>query len=193
VANKKGGRAAETIAAKVMTHPLRVHILLRIAETGKLSPNGYATENDESLNLVAYHVRVLLAYEAIEEVERKARRGATEHFYGVAKDSAVAKALLGGLSEGPEGGGAPGGIIGTLLGGPGEMSIPRMIAAKVDARGVEELRKVIEEAIPDAVKEVEDQSAARLDKSGVEPTAFHIAINGFTWDKSRGGKRKRGK
>jgi hypothetical protein len=189
MADKKAGRAAETIAAKVMTHPLRVHILLRIAEKGMLSPNEYSKEADESLNLVAYHIRVLEKYEAIEEVDRKQRRGATEHFYGVRKNSHVAQALLGGLSGGADGAG-PGGIIGTLLGGRGEQTIPGMIGAKVDSRGVQELRAVIEEMIPDAVKAIEERSADRLEKSGADPTAFHIAINAFTWNKARGGRRK---
>src|SRR5690348_4596110 len=36
---------------------------------------------DQSLNLVAYHVRVLEKYDCIELVDTKQRRGATEHFY----------------------------------------------------------------------------------------------------------------
>jgi hypothetical protein len=40
-----------------------------------------AQELDQSLNLVAYHVRVLEKYDCIELVDTKQRRGATEHFY----------------------------------------------------------------------------------------------------------------
>src|SRR5690348_4935969 len=40
-----------------------------------------AQQLDESLNLVAYHVRVLEKYDCIELVDTKQRRGATEHFY----------------------------------------------------------------------------------------------------------------
>src|SRR5947199_4163731 len=40
-----------------------------------------AQKLDESLNLVAYHVRVLEKYDCIELVNTKQRRGATEHFY----------------------------------------------------------------------------------------------------------------
>jgi DNA-binding transcriptional ArsR family regulator len=188
MACKQAAQAAEITTAKVMTHPLRVHILLQIAEKGKLSPSEYSKQNDESLNLVAYHTKVLLDYEAIEEVDRRPRRGATEHFYGVANDSPVAQALLGGLCGGMSEGG-PGGIIGTLLGGRGERLIPGMAVAEVDSRGVEELRNVIEELLPDAVRQVEEKSAARLVTSGSDPTLFHIAVNAFTWDKSRGGKR----
>jgi hypothetical protein len=45
------------------------------------SPNMLAQQLDESLNLVAYHVRVLEKYDCIELVDTKQRRGATEHFY----------------------------------------------------------------------------------------------------------------
>jgi hypothetical protein len=45
------------------------------------SPNMLAQELDQSLNLVAYHVRVLEKYDCIELVDTKQRRGATEHFY----------------------------------------------------------------------------------------------------------------
>jgi hypothetical protein len=40
-----------------------------------------AQQLDESLNLVAYHVRVLEKYDCIKLVDTKQRRGATEHFY----------------------------------------------------------------------------------------------------------------
>ncbi|HET9197699.1 MAG TPA: hypothetical protein VFN92_05505 [Solirubrobacterales bacterium] len=40
-----------------------------------------AQQLDQSLNLVAYHVRVLEKYDCIELVDTKQRRGATEHFY----------------------------------------------------------------------------------------------------------------
>jgi hypothetical protein len=45
------------------------------------SPNMLANQLDQSLNLVAYHVRVLEKYDCIELVDTKQRRGATEHFY----------------------------------------------------------------------------------------------------------------
>ena len=45
------------------------------------SPNMLAQQLDESLNLVAYHVRVLEKYDCIELIDTKQRRGATEHFY----------------------------------------------------------------------------------------------------------------
>ena len=76
--NKKDG--VEQIVAKAFAHPLRVQILIILNEK-VASPNMLAQQLDESLNLVAYHVRVLEKYDCIEHVDTKQRRGATEHFY----------------------------------------------------------------------------------------------------------------
>ena len=76
--NKKDG--VEQIVAKAFAHPLRVQILIILNER-VASPNILAQELEQSLNLVAYHVRVLEKYDCIELVDTKQRRGATEHFY----------------------------------------------------------------------------------------------------------------
>lgn len=76
--NKKDG--VEQLVAKAFAHPLRVQILIILNEK-VASPNMLAQELDQSLNLVAYHVRVLEKYDCIELVDTKQRRGATEHFY----------------------------------------------------------------------------------------------------------------
>jgi DNA-binding transcriptional ArsR family regulator len=76
--NKKD--SVEQIVAKAFAHPLRVQILIILNEK-VASPNMLAQQLDESLNLVAYHVRVLEKYDCIELVDTKQRRGATEHFY----------------------------------------------------------------------------------------------------------------
>jgi DNA-binding transcriptional ArsR family regulator len=75
---KKDG--VEQIVAKAFAHPLRVEILIILNER-VASPNLLSQELDQSLNLVAYHVRVLEKYDCIELVDTKQRRGATEHFY----------------------------------------------------------------------------------------------------------------
>lgn len=76
--HKKDG--VEQIVAKAFAHPLRVQILIILNEK-VASPNILAQQLDQSLNLVAYHVRVLEKYDCIELVDTKQRRGATEHFY----------------------------------------------------------------------------------------------------------------
>lgn len=75
---KKDG--VEQIVAKAFAHPLRVQILIILNER-VASPNILAQELEQSLNLVAYHVRVLEKYDCVELVDTKQRRGATEHFY----------------------------------------------------------------------------------------------------------------
>jgi DNA-binding transcriptional ArsR family regulator len=77
---KKKKDGVEQIVAKAFAHPLRVQILVILSEK-VASPNMLAQQLDESLNLVAYHVRVLEKYDCIELVDTKQRRGATEHFY----------------------------------------------------------------------------------------------------------------
>jgi predicted ArsR family transcriptional regulator len=76
--SKKEG--VEQVVAKAFAHPLRVQILVILNEK-TASPNMLAQQLDQSLNLVAYHVRVLEKYDCIELVDTKQRRGATEHFY----------------------------------------------------------------------------------------------------------------
>lgn len=77
---KKKKEGVEQIVAKAFAHPLRVQILIILNEK-VASPNLLAQQLDQSLNLVAYHVRVLEKYDCIELVDTKQRRGATEHFY----------------------------------------------------------------------------------------------------------------
>jgi Helix-turn-helix domain len=77
---KKQEDGVEQLVAKAFAHPLRVQILIILNER-VASPNLLAQELDQSLNLVAYHVRVLEKYDCIELVDTKQRRGATEHFY----------------------------------------------------------------------------------------------------------------
>jgi DNA-binding transcriptional ArsR family regulator len=77
---KQKKEGIEQVVAKAFAHPLRVQILIILNEK-VASPNMLAQQLDQSLNLVAYHVRVLEKYDCIELVDTKQRRGATEHFY----------------------------------------------------------------------------------------------------------------
>jgi len=77
---KQKQEGIEQVVAKAFAHPLRVQILIILNEK-TASPNMLAQQLDQSLNLVAYHVRVLEKYDCIELVDTKQRRGATEHFY----------------------------------------------------------------------------------------------------------------
>ena len=93
---KKDG--VEQIVAKAFAHPLRVQILIILNER-VASPNLLSQELDQSLNLVAYHVRVLEKYDCIELVDTKQRRGATEHFYRATRRQFLSDSELARLPE----------------------------------------------------------------------------------------------
>jgi DNA-binding PadR family transcriptional regulator len=89
---KKGGesvgrrlpRLPERLA-KVFAHPLRANLLAMLNERPG-SPDDLRKRLEErgekeSLNLIAYHVRVLDKYGAIKLVDTETRRGATKHIY----------------------------------------------------------------------------------------------------------------
>lgn len=66
--------------ARVLTNPLRNRLL---SEYGfePTSPSKVARRLGESLSLVSYHTRILLAKSCLELVRTERRRGATEHYY----------------------------------------------------------------------------------------------------------------
>lgn len=71
--------------AKVFSHPLRAQLLASLNEHPG-SPHDLmerlATKGEkQSLNLVAYHVRVLHRYNAIQLIDTESVRGATKHIY----------------------------------------------------------------------------------------------------------------
>ncbi len=65
---------------KALGHPLRQRILELLNEK-EASPNQLASRIGEPLQRVAYHVRILLDYDAIELTRTEPVRGAREHFY----------------------------------------------------------------------------------------------------------------
>jgi hypothetical protein len=71
--------------AKVFSHPLRAQLLASLNEHPG-SPHDLmqrlATKGEsQSLNLIAYHVRVLHRYNAIQLIDTETIRGATKHIY----------------------------------------------------------------------------------------------------------------
>ncbi|MGN6254108.1 MAG: hypothetical protein ACTHO8_03900 [Solirubrobacterales bacterium] len=73
-------RAEVSTLAAIAAHPLTVACYMRLAET-TASPNELAEQFAEDLSKVSYHVRKLKRLGAIEEIESRPVRGATEHFY----------------------------------------------------------------------------------------------------------------
>jgi DNA-binding transcriptional ArsR family regulator len=94
----KKNEGVEQIVAKAFAHPLRVQILIILNER-VASPNLLSQQLGQSLNLVAYHVRVLEKYDCIELVDTKQRRGATEHFYRATRRQFLSDSELARLPE----------------------------------------------------------------------------------------------
>jgi DNA-binding transcriptional ArsR family regulator len=65
---------------KAIGHPLRWKMLEALNE-GEASPAQLARRFDEPVNLVAYHMRILLEAGGVELVRTQPRRGSTEHYY----------------------------------------------------------------------------------------------------------------
>lgn len=74
------GTALQTRMIKALGHPLRQRILTLLNER-EASPSDLAQEIGEPIGKVAYHVKILLDYEAIDLVRTRPVRGAVEHFY----------------------------------------------------------------------------------------------------------------
>jgi DNA-binding transcriptional ArsR family regulator len=71
-----------------MAHPMRGRILAAL-DGRELSPVELARARDASLGVVSYHVRVLAEAGVVELARTTARRGAIQHHYRLAEDSAV--------------------------------------------------------------------------------------------------------
>jgi DNA-binding transcriptional ArsR family regulator len=77
---KQAAGVVDRRLAKALSHPLRAHVLAILNER-VASPNQIATELEEPLGNVSYHVKTLAELGCIELVETAPRRGAIEHFY----------------------------------------------------------------------------------------------------------------
>ncbi len=182
---KKDG--VEQIVAKAFAHPLRVQILIILNER-VASPNLLAQELDQSLNLVAYHVRVLEKYDCIELVDTKQRRGATEHFYRATRrqflsDSEWARmpqSLRPGLS---------GAMLKSMFddieeavkSGTFDEKEDRHLSRTplvVDKEGWDDVATLLAETL-DRVIEIQSESQARLAKSGDEGMNTKVEILHF--------------
>lgn len=79
-----GTLTLDPIAAKALSHPLRVRMLEGLGQADPklgISPSALAERLGEPLANVAYHMRTLLDLGVVRLVRKKQRRGALEHFY----------------------------------------------------------------------------------------------------------------
>lgn len=169
---KKDG--VEQIVAKAFAHPLRVQILIILNER-VASPNLLAQELDQSLNLVAYHVRVLEKYDCIELVDTKQRRGATEHFYRATRRQFLSDSEWARMPESLRPG-LSGAMLKSMFddieeavkGGSMDEKDDRHLSRTpmvVDEKGWDEVSALLTETL-DKVFEIQSQSAKRLADSG---------------------------
>lgn len=70
--------------AKTTLHPTQVEILEAMAACDRLSPVQFCS-NGEAVSRVAYHFRALRKLGLLEPAGSKQRRGATEHYYRLAR------------------------------------------------------------------------------------------------------------
>ena len=182
---KKDG--VEQIVAKAFAHPLRVQILIILNER-VASPNLLAQELDQSLNLVAYHVRVLEKYDCIELVDTKQRRGATEHFYRATRRQFLSDAEWARMPQSLRPG-LSGAMLKSMFDDIEEAVKSGSLDEKedrhlsrtpmvVDKEGWDQTTALMNETL-DKVMDIQAQSQARLAKSGEEGMTTKVELLHF--------------
>jgi DNA-binding transcriptional ArsR family regulator len=78
--SRTGAGPPDTRVIKAIGHPLRWQMLEALNE-GEASPAQLARRFGEPVNLVAYHMGILLKAGGVELVRTEPRRGSTEHYY----------------------------------------------------------------------------------------------------------------
>lgn len=184
---KKGAEILDPRLAKALANTQRVEILAVLSHR-RISPVGYVREYGGKLPSIAYHFKVLEAYECIELAETVKRRGALEHIYRCTK-----KPLLGDgewkLLPMSVRGGISGAILQTLVDrsrraieeGTFDARQDRHFTwtpLQVDDRGWRELTRLLASTLA-KLEKIETKSNDRLAKSGAEPIPTTVALAGF--------------
>lgn len=87
MAEKSDGRIDQELV-KALSHPIRIEILEALQ--GRVaSPTELSQEMDESLGVISYHAKTLVKCGCLELVHTEPRRGAIEHFFGLAPRSSI--------------------------------------------------------------------------------------------------------
>lgn len=169
---------------KALSHPLRASILLSLEQEGTISPKRFTrrtagSKEEVSLNVAAYHFRVLVDFGVIELVERIPRRGATEHVYRLNPNSPVPDMLratsflqqIMGAEERPL---EPG-----TLNGTGESVT--VLPLEVDEQGQKELEEMVLE-VKAGLMEIARKCGRRLSKSKDKPIPMRIGLAAYQPD-----------
>jgi hypothetical protein len=173
--------------AKALASALRVEILAVLSHR-RISPVGYVREYGGKLPSVAYHFKVLEAYECIELAETVRRRGAVEHIYRCTK-----RPLLGDgdwkLLPRSVRGGISGAILQTLVErsrraieeGTFDAREDRHFTwtpLQVDERGWREMTRLLASTLA-KLEKIETRSHERLAESDAEAILTTVALAGF--------------
>lgn len=78
---QSAGSASVGGVITALNHPIRRKLLRRFLDGPPTSPVGLAREMGGSLNLIAYHVKILASNGVVREVKTERRRGALEHYF----------------------------------------------------------------------------------------------------------------
>jgi DNA-binding transcriptional ArsR family regulator len=92
------GRAKRSDTNDLLTalrHPLRRQILQSMQDGQPISPRELATNLEQPLSNVSYHVRVLVDCGVLELVRTKQVRGSMKHFYRAKLETDWARFVLG--------------------------------------------------------------------------------------------------
>lgn len=184
-AKRRGG--VDQRLVKALAHELRVEILTILNER-IASPNELAKELDEGLSQVSYHVKVLKDYECIRLVKTEPRRGAVEHYYRATSrpfvsdrgwqqiPPTVRAGLSAELMELIQGD-----VVRALEEGTFEaredVHMTRTLML-LDDKGWRDLTRTLSAAL-DSVSKIQDESSARLRKSGEEGISVSVSLLGF--------------
>lgn len=181
--------AAERLR-RALGHPLRMRVLMRLNEAVR-SPVQLATELEEPLNTVAYHVRVLVDLGFLELVRTEPRRGATEHFYRAQQRAFLTDEDWAALPDGTRGQISAsvlqqlwGDVAQSVARGTFDAELDRHLSFTplvLDRQGWEELRDAADELLNTALR-LQAESAGRINAAAgdAEVLAARLAVMNYT-------------
>lgn len=173
--------ALQTRLIKALGHPLRQRILALLNQR-ESSPSALAEAIGQPIGKVAYHVKILLDYQAIELVRTRPVRGAVEHFYKATigprigaqhwaeLPPSVRRSLFDGTMQEIWEHAADGAERAAFNAPDAHVSATRL---DLDEQGATDVARVISEAL-ERVQEIQAEVAAR--GAGAETTATELAV-----------------
>jgi DNA-binding transcriptional ArsR family regulator len=88
-AGNRGRKQSSAALQKALTHPMRMDILLKLQERGRLSPVRYSAAEQVKVSVASYHFKVLQQHGVVEVVEVNRAGPSLEQLYSIDADSAL--------------------------------------------------------------------------------------------------------